>query len=103
MLTRLVRESSYSLNMSMSNDALLVILWITSELMMSCSKTVSRSSEVVVASDLTYLVLIWLVAIFPDFKVWLEVGKAARFEELAQMAHISRALLESTCNAPWQR
>ena len=89
MLTRLVCESWYSLNMSMSNDALLVILWITSELTMSCPETVSRSSEVVTSSDGTYLLLIWLVTTFPDFKVWLEVGKAARFEELAQMAHIS--------------
>jgi hypothetical protein len=88
MLTRFVRESRYSLNVSTSNDAVLIILWITSELMMSCSKTVSRSSEVVAASDRTYLVLIWLVAFFPDFKVWSEVWKAAGFEELAQIAHI---------------
>ena len=75
--------------MSTSNDALLVILWITSELMMSCSETVSRSSEDVASSDRTYMVLVWLVTTFPDFKVWLEVGKAAGFEELAQIAHIS--------------
>jgi hypothetical protein len=71
--------------------------------MMSCSKAVSRLSEVVAAHDCTYLMLIWLVAIFPDLKVWLEVGEAAGFEELAQIAHISRAFLESACNAPWQR
>ena len=57
--------------------------------MMSCSETVSRSSEDVASSDRTYMVLVWLVTTFPDFKVWLEVGKAAGFEELAQIAHIS--------------
>jgi hypothetical protein len=89
--------------MSMSNDALLIIPWMTSELMMTCSKTVSRSSVVATMNARTYLALIWLVAIFADFKVRLKPGKAAGFEELAQMAHIFRALLKPACDAPWQR
>jgi hypothetical protein len=89
--------------MSTLNDALLIISWMTSEFMMSCSKTVSRSSEAATMNARTYLVRIWLVAIFVDFKVWLKPGNAAGFEELAQMAHICRALFKPACDVPWQR
>jgi hypothetical protein len=80
--------------MSTLNDALLIISWMTSEFMMSCSKIVSRSSEAATMNARTYPVRIWLVAIFEGFKVWLKLRNAAGFEELAQMAHICRALFK---------